>query len=912
MKNVCFTLALLCINFIYSQDFTISGKLQDAEGISIESATVYVESVKDSSIIAYSISDKTGKFIIEGRTKEQKGNFFVTYTGMNPVKKVVDLTLSKIDLGNLTLNESAEELNEVIVTAARSPIQIKKDTLQFNANSFKTGADANVETLLKKLPGVTVDNDGNITVNGKKVSKILVNGKEFFGSDLTIATKNLPKEIVDKIQVVDTKTKDQAFTEEEGDKEDKTINITIKKDRNKGLFGRVTAGAGTNERYELSGILNYFNDKERLSVLGGVNNVNTSGFNNDEIKNMGGGRSYIRVNGVWTSSNPFRQNNSEGITRSATSGIHYANEWKKKMDLTTDYFYNDRDTKTASVSTSETFLPDDETYITDSNNSSDRLGISHNFNLEFEFKPDTLTRISIQPKIVKDYGDSYSSSTNERSDVSGLVNTSSTNNSSTYNNTSGGMSMSISRKLKEKGEHLSLRLNSNNSSNKSDDVFQSSINYFDNVTPNESVNQKKENESDAHNIDASLRISKKIKGNWYYTSRLNARYEESIAKRNTFDFNTATNSYDIINTQLTNDNKTVTSQFSPNFGVRYRNDSLSVRGGVGYEVNKLDNTDRINDLIVDRKFENVKYNLSFWKRFGQGKSMWVGLSNNVWNPAVSQLQPLVDNSNPLNIVQGNPDLKSTVSHQVNMSFNNFDMKTKAGYGGYAYMSFSNNSVVSKSITDANLVRYTTYENVDGNMNMFSNLHYSKSYKVDKHDFSWRLGADVSFNKNKNYSQDILYTTKTLSAGPEVSFTYNYNDIIEIAPRYSYNLNKSTYSIDTGLDGDFKSSELGVTLETFWPKQVEFSNDFRLTYNPNVSDGFTKNFYMWNASLGVKFLKNDRALFKVKVFDLLNQNTSVSRNSWRDSVEDKQELVLEQYFMFSLTYKVNKFKGNKKK
>ena len=153
---------------------------------------------------------------------------------------------------------------------------------------------------MKKLPGVVVDKDGNIKVNGKAVNKILVNGKEFFGSDLTIATKNLPKEIIDKIQVVDTKTKDQAFTGEEGDKENKTINITIKEDKNKGFFGRATAGYGTDDRYSVSGILNYFNNEERLSVLGGSNNVNTSGFNSDEVRDIGGGQhNWRKVNGVW-------------------------------------------------------------------------------------------------------------------------------------------------------------------------------------------------------------------------------------------------------------------------------------------------------------------------------------------------------------------------------------------------------------------------------------------------------------------------------------------------------------------------------------------------------------------------------------------------------------------------------------
>lgn len=913
MKNACFFLALLCVNLICSQEFTITGKLKNDQGKALESATVYVESVKDSSIISYSISNKLGQFTLAGSTKEQKATFWVTYTGMDPIKKELDLTQSKISLGDLTLSESAEELSEVVVTASRAPIQIKKDTLQFNAASFKTGADANVETLLKKLPGVTVDKEGNITVNGKKVSKILVNGKEFFGNDPKIATKNLPKEIIDKIQVVDTKTKEQAFTGEEGNKEEKTINITIKKDKNKGLFGRITSGFGTNERYEHSGILNYFNDKERLSILGGANNVNTSGFNSDEVKDMGGGRyNYVRVNGVWTSTNPLTFGATDGITKSATAGIHYANEWGKTRDLTTDYFFSDRNTKTASTTSSETFLPNNESFQTIRKNSSDRIGKGHNFNLEFEIKPDSLTRISVQPKLVKEYGDNYSNSFSERSELSNLVNNSTSNTSSNYNNTSGGIEFRISRKLKHKGEYFNVSLGSDISDSKSDDIFQSDINYFDTTTPDENIDQLKINRSESYDLGANIRMAKKIKGNWFYEASLRAELEESKRNRKTFDFNFATNSYDLVNLGLTNDFKTNTSSLDPQVGLKYRNDSLSVGFRMGYNRVNIKNKDLINNSLIDKVYHNLSYRLSLWKRFGPGKSLWLSINNNTWTPLASQLQPLVDNSNPLNIVQGNPNLRNGMSNNININYNHYDMKSKSGYGGYVYFGLVSNGIVSKSTIDDNLVRFTTYENVDGNINLYSDLHYDKKYKLDKHRLSWRVNSFIEYRKEKAFSQEVLFTTKTLSIGPKLSLTYNYNDFIEVSPSYLLNVNNVNYSIDTDFDSDFNSSELGITLETFWPKWIEFSNDFRMIYNPNVADGFTQNFYMWNASLGVKFLKNDRAMFKMKIFDLLDQNTAVSRVSRQDYIEDSQRLVLEQYFMFSLTYKVSKFKGNKKK
>ena len=262
-------------------------------------------------------------------------------------------------------------LDEVTLTATRAPITIKKDTLEFNANSFDTRQDANLEDLMKKLPGVEVDSDGNITVNGKPVSRILVNGKEFFGNDPKIATKNLPKEIIDKIQVTDTKTKSEEFTGKAGDPDNKTINIELKEDKNKGYFSRLTAGGGTDDRYELSGIGNYFKDELRVSVLASSNNINSSGFSFDEVFDMMGGNARsvrFSSNGSFSiNGNGF--GSSGGITKSETAGFNFVNEWDNDMELSVDYFYGKNDTETRTRVERENILPDSR-YFTNSESSS--------------------------------------------------------------------------------------------------------------------------------------------------------------------------------------------------------------------------------------------------------------------------------------------------------------------------------------------------------------------------------------------------------------------------------------------------------------------------------------------------------------------------------------------------------------
>src|SRR5690606_2310571 len=346
-----------------AQEYEITGKVIDSQtNEPLEASTIYVESVKDSSMVAYTITDQNGDFVLEARTNSDKLNLFITYNGYKPNVRLLELDQKNIALGSVGLELQAEELEGVSVVGERVPLVIKKDTLEFNADSFKTRPDSNVEDVLKKLPGVEVDINGKITVNGKEVDKVLVNGQEFFSSDPKVATKSLPKEIIDKIQITDSKTKTQEFTGEEGDGETKTINLTVKEDKNKGYLGRLAAGYGTDDRYKVNGIVNYFNDKERISVLVGSNNINNAGFSFDEIYDMGGNS---RGGYSFASSNGLINNFGRGITTSSTAGASYANAKKGAFEIGANYFFAYSDSYNNQKTSRENILPEGS-YFTDS------------------------------------------------------------------------------------------------------------------------------------------------------------------------------------------------------------------------------------------------------------------------------------------------------------------------------------------------------------------------------------------------------------------------------------------------------------------------------------------------------------------------------------------------------------------
>ena len=298
MKKLILAIAILnsVLTFSQSFPFNISGKIQtDTDKKAVESATVYLERIKDSSVVSYTISDEKGEFSLKGKSFYKDLKLYISFVGMKKFSKNLELSETvDHELGIINLKEDNHRLNEVIVRSS-TPVYIKKDTLEFNVKSFNTKKNATVEDVLRKLPGVEVDAEGKITVNGKPVNRILVNGKSFFGSDPTITTKNLSKEIIEKIQVTDTKTKSEAFSGEKGDDHNKTINLKINKENNKGWFGRISAAAGTDKRFEAATMINRFDNDQRMSVLANANNINATGFSFGEISNRFGRGSNTRI-----------------------------------------------------------------------------------------------------------------------------------------------------------------------------------------------------------------------------------------------------------------------------------------------------------------------------------------------------------------------------------------------------------------------------------------------------------------------------------------------------------------------------------------------------------------------------------------------------------------------------------------
>ena len=900
-----FTLAFLFIaQLAFAQSFEIDGKVVDPKGAPLGSATIYLEKAVDSSLITYTVSDGDGTFQLSGETDAQEGELYISFAGYKTHRQTLQIQ-EQMALEPITMQIQDNELDEVIVTATRAPIMIKQDTLEFNAGSFKTRPDANLEELMEKLPGVEVDSDGNITVNGKPVSRILVNGEEFFGDDPLIATKNLPKDIIDKIQITSTKTENQEFTGEAGDNDNKTVNITIQEDKNKGYFARATAGGGTDERYELSAIGNYFKDDLRLSVLASSNNINSSGFSYDEVFGMMGrsvGRSVFGGDGG-------------GITKAETAGVNFVNQWDDMLgfhetELSADYFFGRNDTERRSIVAREYILPDSR-YFTNSEEESNLVNDSHRANAEFEVEIDTLTRLSVETSYNKNIGDSRSWRIAESLDEDrDLINNIETSEIEQMQSEDFSNEIDFTKRFGSRGAYLDLEFSNDHSEQTNDNFYFSESLFLEGGEEVVEIQDQYIDEDETENSYAfQARQRSVLADDFFLDVAYEFNYSNSTNKRYVYEAEEGEEDYDELNTLLSSDFEAISRRHTPNIGLNYEGDVWEVDTEVGVLRTELENMNYLKEGAFENTYNNLFIEAEVEYEIERSKSFSIEYETDVDVPSIRYLQPVVDRTNPLHIVEGNPQLRPTYRQSIDIDYRNFDFATRSGVFSWMNIGFTNNDVVSVTTVDENLRRATTFTNVDGAMNANIGAFYNKQIENGLKEFRYRLGLRGNYNKNVGFTNGEKYNAKRYSVSPSIRLTYAIDELFDIDLDYDPDYNSTTYDINPDRSENFINHSVGLELTTRWPEDVIFGNDISYNHFGNVAPGFDNTALFWNMSLGYQFL-NDDATLKVKVYDVLDQNVDTRRTIGDDYIQDTSRLILTRYAMLSFTYKISQFGGKR--
>lgn len=911
IKLYSFVLLLLCCYTANAQnDIVVKGTVIDINTqLPLELATVYFTTVRDSTVIEYTTTDKNGFFSLNIKKYDKPVFLKVNYIGYQTyLEEHKGLTESK-DFGKIYLLESVNALNNVVVKSEAPPITIKKDTLEFNANSFKVRPDSNVETLLKQLPGFDVNNDGKVTVNGREVTQFLVNGKTFFDKDGAIALKNLPAEIIKKVQVSDFKTKKEELSKQESTSDYSSINLTIDEKKNKGYFGKILGGYGSDERYESSLMMNFFNNKQKISVLASSNNINSTGFSMDDVfDNMGGGR-----NSNGRNANNSSASTSKGITQSNLAGINYSDDWSEELAAMGSYNFSNSNTTNNSKANQINFLPKGNILTaSDATTRNENTGNKANFELEYKISP--TMRLVVVPKLNLTQSDNTSNSTSFSEDENGqALNQSSSESNSKNENTNFSNGINFNKTFEKEARNFSVVFNNNNTRSDGNVLNRSETVFYQGNKPNDERNQNSKNNVTTDSYTVDLEYTEPITDSLRIRFGSDFDWEKTVNDKNTFNYNASTDSYSDLDLSLTNYISSRQNSISPKFGITWQKRKFTLNLNSQTSIIDYDN----HSLYVNKATDlNKKYvlpfgNLQLRYKFSRSKNLTFRYDYSNALPTATQLLPVIDLSNPLNSIIGNPNLNPIEKNSVSINFRNFDFRTRSGYSVFAKTDYYNNDVVTTSIYDDSGKRNTTYANISGTYTTSVGANWNQSVKKDASVLRYGLALNSSYSFDKGFTNAVMYEARSIGVTPKVYLSYEYGDVITVAPSYDLSYNETKYKNYSREATSNVIHKINLQTTTYWPANLIFGNDFGYTYNSNISDDFKKDFFLWNTSLSYGFF-DKKMYLKVKVYDVLNQNQSATRTISATSIRDEENTVLKRYLMFSVAYKIGNFAAKEKR
>lgn len=916
LLSACFTTALLA-----QKNGSVKGLAFDTISKQpVSSATITVLDRKDSSLVSFTMTGNDGRFQLAGLANGDY-RLLITHVNYHNSNKYFSITegVKNADLGNLVLNDKTKVLEEVVLANEAPPITLINDTIQYNAGSFKTPPNASVEQLLKKLPGVKVEKDGSIKEQGEKVTKVLVDGKEFFGNDPKVATKNLPADAVDKVQVYDKQSDQAQLTGFEDGNYEKTINLKLKKDKKKGLFGKVNAAAGNKERYEGRFNINSFKGARQFSAIGMGNNTNAEGFSFMDILNFtgelarmqrsGGGNININMSGEEAAAmgvNAGGRNN--GINTAWGGGLNYNNIIGSKLDFQSNYFYNRFNPNQESHIQRQYFLPD-SSYFYDQNSFSDNLSNNHRFNLNTLYQIDSMNSIRITPsfsyqKLNNRSQTDYQTLSQERQLTNeGFSNTTSSSEGYNFRN-----EISWRKKFARRGRTFSLSLQT--SLNESDgEGSLSSINNFYTTTGSllkrDTLNQQSATTADLRGYNARAVYTEPVWKKSLLEFSVNRSNTRSTSEKITYDYNRQNGKYDQQNNQLSNDFENTYGFTNAGIRMRTQKKKFNYAIGLNWQQSELEGkiTTGIKDSVISKTFRNLLPNARFQYNFTRFKSFNLSYNTNTNQPSMTQLQPVPDNSNSLNIREGNPDLKQEYNHTIQSHLNLVSPYKNKNLFFFLTLQATQNKIVNYDTINQLGIKRTKPVNVNGVYNISSNISYSRPVRFLKGTIE--ISSNTGLFNTKQFINTVQNNIRTFSIGPDIRLDMNPTDKMNVSVSAGINYNKTNYSLQAALNTNYLSQEYTASVDWEMPKGFFFSTDFNYLINSQRAAGFNTKVPLWNASISKQVLKFNRGELKFSARDLLNKNVGINRNTNNNYIEDSRVLTLRQFFLLSFTYSLSK-------
>ncbi|MBE7173348.1 MAG: outer membrane beta-barrel protein [Williamsia sp.] len=953
------------LSFAQSKNGIVKGRLVDSVNKeSLAEASITLKNLKDSSSAGFALADTKGAFEIRDL---DTGTFTmqVSFKGFAKVSRTIAISAAKnqVDLGNIGMDKESTLLNEVIVEAA--PISVKKDTVEFRASAFKTVPNATAEDLFKKLPGVEVDKDGNVKAQGEDIQKVYVDGKEFFGTDPKLATKNITADMIESVQVFDDMSDQAKFTRIDDGSRAKTINIRLKKDQRKGYSVKAIGGYGTDDRYQAS--LNVFNFKgdRRLSIIGSSNNLNKSTFNfNDIVSTMGGfgatgggggnfggggggfggggggfggggggrggGGGGMRVGGFGGGSG------GNGITTATSVGLNYSNKISNKIDLTGSYFFSNTETHTQQITDRTTSFQNDSTAFKHSESTSNNKNQNHRFNLRLEYTIDSMNSILYTPNVVFQHSNRYSFDTTNTNVTVGAKNYRAVAGKTINQNERDGVNINNNflyrHKFHTPGRTLTLGWNNSINNSDGNGSTLAPLLYYNSaglVVGNQNQNLVNNQKTRANNNIVSgsytepIGRNKLLELNYAYTNN------HSTSDRDAFNFDSLTGKYTVVNATQTNyfKNDYISHRYGTNF--RVQTTKYSFQLGVGVQTATQTNMnirpigDNGSDKVAHTKqtFTNFFPTANYTYNFSRTKNLRFFYRGRTNQPSVSQLQNAPDATDPTQIRNGNPNLKQEFTNSANLNYSSFNPVNFRFINANINFSQTNNKIVNsidnvpldvlKSLgstaTYSNGIQYIVPINMNGayNGNSYITLGIPLKGKLK--------GTVLNFNNNISYNRDasMIYKqanyTKTFTVSQSAGGSMNIQDKfnLTLTARLAYNNVSYSYTAQQGQNTKYYTQTYSTDVNYYVLKTLILKTNFDLVKNNGLGEGYNEAIPLWNASISKLLFKKKQGELAFSVNDILNQNKSIARAIGDNYTEDTRTVVLKRYFMLTFTYTLNR-------
>lgn len=922
MKKILLLLVagLLFSFYVKAQTASVKGVIRDTSSKeNIYNTTISLLRGKDSILVKFTRSDAKGNFELKG-LDTGKYVLLITYPlYADYVDKLnIKESSANMDLGTIPVILKANLLKDVIVRQTISAIKVKGDTTEYTADSFRVLPNASVEDLLKKLPGIQVDRNGQITAQGEKVQKVLVDGEEFFGDDPTLVTQNLRADMIDKVQVFDKKSDQANFTGIDDGERQKTINLKLKDNKKNGYFGKVNLGAGTDGYHDNQVMVNAFKGKQKLAAYGIVSNTGTSGLNWQDQSSYGesfaNSVDYDEASGgfYFEGSNDDLDSwdgrfNGQGYPLVQTGGLHYNNKWNDdKQNLNANYKILQLHVNGGKASNSQSILPDSTSFYNNATENFANEILRNRGNGSYEYTFDSTSSLKIMADAGIDHKITRSIGYSEAlaNDFS-LINKANRNTSTIGDNRTMNSSILWKKKLKKKGRTLSFNLKENFSNNTSDGYLLSD-NYFyeNNIERLETTDQFKTNYSKNISFDSKLTYSEPLSKISSLIVNYGVVLNNSNSERTSYN-KSNDGKYSEIDSIYSNDYafNVFTHRAGANYSLFKKKIKFNAGSNVG--ITSFDQKDMHTQTSLKRSFVNWYPQANFSYNFSQQRRVSLRYNGSTQQPSIQQIQPVATNDDPLNISVGNPDLKPAFRNSVNLSFFDFKVLTERNIWTNVGYSFTENAISSRDYVDPSTgKRVYQSVNVDGNRSLYGYIDYG--FKIKKIDTRIGLNSNINGGRYVSIVNDSMNVTKSSS----YSFGLNINKDKEkkyniyVSPSATYTISKS--SIQQNLETKYWTFSINTGTDIFLPLkfQIHSDCDFNFRQKTDVFED-NNNVILWNAWVGKKFLKKDALLVKVTGHDLLNQNIGFDRTVNSNYISQNTYSTIQRFFLVSLVWNFTK-------